>query len=33
LTDEEMAEIWDNGGWYVPMFKVIETKLKEKNYG
>ena len=31
LTDEEMAEIWDNGGWYVPMFKAIEAKLKEKN--
>jgi hypothetical protein len=31
LTDEEMDEIWDNRGWYVPMFKAIEAKLKEKN--
>ncbi len=31
LTDEEMAEIWENRGWYVPMFKAIEAKLKEKN--
>jgi len=31
LTDEEMAEIWENGGWYVTMFKAIEAKLKEKN--
>ena len=31
LTDEEMDAIWDNRGWYVPMFKAIEAKLKEKN--
>jgi hypothetical protein len=31
LTDEEMAEIWEDGGWYVPMFEAIEAKLKEKN--
>jgi len=31
LTDAEMAEIWENSGWYVSMFKAIEAKLKEKN--
>ena len=31
LTDEEMAEIWENRGWYVNMFKAVEDKLKEKN--
>ena len=31
LTDEEMAELWENNGWYVTMFKAVEAKLKEKN--
>ena len=31
LTDEEMAELWENKGWYVTMFKAVEAKLKEKN--
>ena len=31
LTDEEMKELWEDGGWYVRMFKDVETKLKEKN--
>jgi len=31
LTDEEMRKIWDNGGWYVTLFKKVEAKLKEKN--
>ena len=33
LTYEEMAEIWENRGWYVSMFKAVEAKLKEKNNG
>ena len=31
LTDEEMAEIWNERGWYVTLFKKVEAKLKEKN--
>jgi len=31
LTDEDMAEIWENKGWYVTMFKAVEAKLREKN--
>lgn len=31
LTDEEMREIWDRSGWYVTLFKAVETKLREKN--
>ena len=31
LTDEEMKELWEDGGWYVRMFKDVEAKLKEKN--
>jgi hypothetical protein len=33
LTDEDMAEIWENKGWYVTMFKAVEAKLREKNGG
>jgi hypothetical protein len=31
LTDEEMAEIWNERGWYVSMFRAVEAKLREKN--
>jgi hypothetical protein len=31
LTDKEMAEIWNEHGWYVTLFKKVEAKLKEKN--
>lgn len=31
LTDEEMLEVWNQNGWYVTMFRAIETILKEKN--
>ena len=31
LTEEEMAALWENRGWYVRMFKEVEAKLKEKN--
>ena len=31
LTDVEMAEIWNENGWYVSLFKKVEAKLKEKN--
>jgi len=31
LTEEEMAELWENRGWYVTIFKAVEAKLKEKN--
>ena len=31
LTEEEMAELWENRGWYVTIFKAVEAKLREKN--
>ena len=31
LTDAEMAEIWNERGWYVSMFRAVEAKLREKN--